>query len=897
MIFAYVSSPSGIRATTLLSFHDDTSGEINDFGGSVADSTVTHETRGEFASFFSRPVELYSYSWSENTALTTRYLCPWTDYFTSPRIVAKLAGFTRLRAKLHVKVVVNGSPFRYGLAMLSYRPLCNLRSSNTNLKIRAPAFSGGQIGAEILAPMAGAAYPGQATSDGSTVMARSQRPHILIRPHLGEAGEMVLPFVHYQDALSFNGLMVDAVGAVQNNEAISELNEMGSLVLENVVQLRSTASPDATPVTISIFVWASDVEVFGPSIATVQASEFDEAAAPKPSAVASTVAAAAGVLAKVPIIGPFALATQIAANAASGILKIFGWSNPPIITGMHGILNRYVWANPSPLVSIQDDVLAIDPKNEITVDPRVVGLGPADELCVSDLCSRSSIIDTVLWSPGDTQSTTLLSLPVAPAHFRAQWISMTASPSIPCARVSMPPYTYFASLFDLWRGDMVVEFEVVCSAFHRGRLAILWDPVSAGPPASAFKGDTITDVLDLANGNKMVYKVPFMAARGMLRTSKRPLLCYSSAQSNWTTWGNYDTTSDLGTLTSSNADYLGNGTVYLQVLNQLQSGDISSPVSIVVKVHFENMVLAIPATEGSIFEPVSNNFATGTIAGSMCTIPVPQAMAVPEGMQMAGRASSTAELLSRIYTGEAIPSLRPLLHRSQYYKTVTITDNSRLLGTSKAIVAIPMPTFPIARGGTCTDALTDEVIVPTSHSGTGATMGMNTANTTPIAYIAGCFTGWRGSMVWRASTDCDARTEIFLRRGNLQSTPYIYAVTIGSTSVDGNYPRARQGMLSNAMGGLASGVKEFGGVVGAVFPYYSPFRMQSPNSATNGKIFANASSTGQELPVDPFTTLIQNIPQTGDPGRALDVHYSVAAGTDFSVYGFVNVPDIYTTKL
>lgn len=896
MRIAYGAPISLIRATSLITFHDAAAEPVEDFSGSVQDSTVTHETRGELASYFSRPIELYKYSWNENTALTTRYLSPWKDYFTAPRIAAKLAGFTRLRAQLHIKVLVNGSPFRYGMAMLSYRPLCNLKSTGTESKIRAPYFSGGHIGAEGFGNFPAGNYSGFAASDKSTVMARSQRPHINIYPHKGEAGEMVLPFVHYQDALSFNGVMLSSAGVLGNNEAVSELSEMGSLVLENVVSLRSTASADSTPVTISIFAWASDVEVFGPSSATVQASEFDEAAASKPSAIASTVASAAALLTKIPIIGPFALATQIAANAASGILKIFGWSNPPVISGVHAIINKYAWSNPSPLVSIQDDVLALDPKNEVTIDPRAVGVGPVDELCIAKFCARPTILDTVIWSPSDAQGNVLLSVPVAPAHFRAQWLALTSSPSVPCARVTMPPYTYAANLFQQWRGDMVIELEVICSAFHRGRLAVLWDPVGALPLSSAFTGDTIIDILDLMNGNKMVYKVPFMSAKGMLRTSRSSLLCYSSPRCDYTTWGSNSDTSDLGTFTANNADAYANGTVYVQVLNQLQSGDISSPVEIVVRTYFENMMLMVPSEEPEIFNTATYEYATGSVAGAMCNMAVVQAMQLPDGEQVAGRTSTVPDMLSRLYIGEFVPSFRPLLHRSQYYKSVLATGVSS--AGSKALISVPLPVFPIARMGKVDSSNTDITLNPSLHGGTGTSLVMNAANTTPLAYLTSCFTGWRGSLVWRASTDGPHVAHTFLRRGSVSSDVTKISYTIAAGNSDGVYTRARQALMSNGIPGIASGAKEFGGVVGAIFPYYQPFRMLSANQATAARYVAGLSQTGNELLIGNFSALVQTVPSSGtEAARDLDVHLSVAAGTDFNVFGFVNVPDIYTTEL
>jgi hypothetical protein len=753
--------------------------------------------------------------------------------------------------------MVNGSPFKYGAAMLSYRPLANFNATNTDTKSRNPYFSGGQIGAEnYVGYPGGGGYPGQSFSDASSVCARSQRQHIMIYPHLGEAGEMVLPFIHYQDAITM-AQPIYSNSTILQNESTNILKQMGSLVLENVVKLRSTGSPDSTPVTISIFVWASDVEIFGPTPTTIQGDEFDDAAAAKPSAVASTIASTAGLLSKVPVIGPFALATQIAASAASSILKIFGWSNPPIVSGIHGMMPKFAWANASTLVSQQDDVLALDPKNEVTIDPRIVGLPPKDELDVSYLCSRSCILDTVVWNPSDLQGICLLSMPVIPAHFRAQWIAMTANPSLPCSRVTCAPYTYWANLFQYWRGDFVLELEVIASPFHRGRIAVSWDPVSGPSPSSVFKGDTITDILDLSNGNKMVYKVPYMAARGMLRTSARNLFCYSSAQCNWTTWGNRSTSSDLGDFQAANAD-IGNGIIYVTVLNQLQSGDTTSPVSIIVRTYFENMQFHIP----SIDLPLNYDNSKGSIAGTCCNVTRIQGDPLDStGEQTAGESASVTTHLPLLYSGEAIPSLRTLMHRAQYYGCAcipyTIVNNQPY----RWLASQPVAMFPLARIGYHEAVNNDNYLVPTTYGGTGTGFYINGYNTVPIAYIAGAFIGWRGSLVWRASTNSPNVKTLYLTR-NLQALSDPAVSATGETytpndTVRGTWRRLKQAVLSNGLSGLTAGVAVFGNYVSAVLPYYCPFRMRSANSATMGYPFPNSSSVGGELKVDGFSVVIE----------------------------------------
>lgn len=56
--------------------------------------------------FFKRPLKIHSEEWGTGTDLAFD-IDPWALYFNNPRVVNRIANYNLLRAKLHIKVVIN----------------------------------------------------------------------------------------------------------------------------------------------------------------------------------------------------------------------------------------------------------------------------------------------------------------------------------------------------------------------------------------------------------------------------------------------------------------------------------------------------------------------------------------------------------------------------------------------------------------------------------------------------------------------------------------------------------------------------------------------------------------------------------------------------------------------
>jgi len=110
-----------ISSTATTVFTDEMEGTILQIPDAVQDiSSMDHIGATDINEFFARPVRIYSDTWA-NAALGAT-ISPWYAYLNNTTVLNKIKNYAYLRAKLHIKVVVNSSPFYYGALQLAYYP-------------------------------------------------------------------------------------------------------------------------------------------------------------------------------------------------------------------------------------------------------------------------------------------------------------------------------------------------------------------------------------------------------------------------------------------------------------------------------------------------------------------------------------------------------------------------------------------------------------------------------------------------------------------------------------------------------------------------------------------------------------------------------------------------------
>lgn len=884
------------KTNSLFHVEEDSWDSVGD--PSRADSTVAEGYEGTFAEWLSREIPISTINWSIGSTVSTTIYPLYSMLMNSTVLSNRLKNYANFRFDaIKLRVVINATPFCSGMLMGSFTPLSTLGTAaalGTSTKGEAPFFSGGVSEVEQ-----GVSVPGCATTDFCYVMARSQRSPVFANVSNSQGFEYTIPWRHYRDSLVVDTTWPTATGV----NFVNQFYNFGYFTLESLGVPLRTGSATTVPVTVLIYASFVNPRVWGPTftaqsgVLAVDTGMNQQSTAPraagegtpalrvsgendergnamKPSQIASAVADAAGALSSVPVIGFWATATSIVARGTSAILRLFGWSNPPIITGRAGY---QLYSNPhsvNPQVSRQDDVVALDPRNEVTVDPRLTG-GPAvDELVIDTWCRRPVVLDTFKYNVADAVGTLLFSIPVTPNHCYQTYVNNVATGSIPCVRVSMPPYTYAAQAFDQWRGRFHIRITPIISAFHKGSIKIWWDPIGYGTTNSI--GIQKTVIHEIASG-PVDFFVDFAAAVGFLSVDTSPISNTTSASVAATNyWGNRAAATPV---ISDNLTRYFNGVLNVQVLNRLQ-GD--SDVNCVVQTWFEDMQFAVPRADNDVLKGTINQVAVTNFVTQSGVI-----------------SKQKPDHLALLYPGERVESLRTLLNRSSIWRVLQMYTTP---SGGTAYNSYNFPRFPLARNAIVKDIVGGSTKYFNDDTyGTYLTQGTlvsNWCNTTPLAYFARCFVGHRGSIIWRAQPFDAANGDVGgifgLARMNVRTANTVWGRIGQMFSANTN---AGTLLMQRLIGSGSAGVlncTSVDRVTGGMFPSYFKYRMMGGDS--NHYLDATVAS-GNEWDVNMFNYEGIKYFAIGSLGINRLTQLCCAAGPDFAPLEFLSCPDVYVATV
>jgi hypothetical protein len=269
-----------------------------------------------------------------------------------------------------VKFLINGNSFYYGRAGAFYTPLPNRDDVDD---------TGSQI----------------------SLIGMSQRPKIFLDPTTNKGGTLELPFFWPYNAFSIPDV---------------DWRAMGRINVQGFTALQHMQNSDQ-PITITVFAWATDVSLSVPTSVNMSGLDpqmaMDEYDGPV-SKPANVLAASAGRLANAPVIGPYALATQLAASAVAAIARIFGYSRPAQIDAPNRMIHYPAGIFAPTNIPDVAQKLTLDVKQETTIDPRVMGLSDVDELSLSSFIQRESFLTSFSYSQIDAPDQTLFTTWVTP---------------------------------------------------------------------------------------------------------------------------------------------------------------------------------------------------------------------------------------------------------------------------------------------------------------------------------------------------------------------------------------------------------------------------------------------------------------------------------------------------
>jgi hypothetical protein len=416
----------------------------------------TMSMNSDLGKYLSRPVLIHTENWILGNTVNTS-LRPWHLYFNHTSIKNKITNYAFIRCDLHLKIMINASPFYYSALLVSYKPMQNFNSAKVS------------------------------NSVGDDLVPFSQRPNVIVYPQTCEGGEMTLPFLYAYEWLRLT--------------SASDLQDMGIIHLDSFTDLKNANSVAGTSVDVQIYAWAENVHLAGLTVdlAVQSGDEYGKGPVSKP---ASAIARATGMLSNVPVIGPFMTATSIAADAVSNVASLFGYTKVPVICDVQPRKNLPFHGLATAEISDCTERLCIDSKNELTIDNGAIGAEQRDPLLIENFVQHKSYLTNFTWQSSDVAGTLLWNSYVTPYLSN---VTVDTGQTV----VNGTPMWLIANMFDYWRGDIYFDIKIICSQYHRGRLRISWDPVGDIANTSDSSTEVYTTIIDISEGTNATLRIPY----------------------------------------------------------------------------------------------------------------------------------------------------------------------------------------------------------------------------------------------------------------------------------------------------------------------------------------------------------------------------------------------------
>jgi hypothetical protein len=794
-----VSEPSSVISTTVVEFLDETPGTSWAVPRHVCTNLTDQQPMTELAHYLSRPVLIDTFVWSQSLSGVQTNFSPWYLFFNSTPIKNKISNYGYINCTLKVKFVINASPFYSGAMAFTYCPMVGFVGEN----IIQDAIAGEMI--EF-----------------------SQRPKVWVYPQTCEGGELELPFFYHQNWLDLR--------------SASDCTNMGGIRPVVYGQLVSANGVTTTSVVIQIYAWAENVKLHAPTTGTIlQSSEFDY----KPSQIASGVAKAAGSLSRIPLIGPYMKATSSVASGFASVAAALGFTNVPNMDPVDAVKLQPFPHNASCEVSVPVDRSAVDPKNEVCLDPRTVGLDGTDELSIAYIAGREAWIGNAILSSTDSVDTLTLVSRVSPM-LCAQYTANTP--------IHFTPMCYVGNMFAAWRGDIIFRFKFVCTRFHKGRVRITFDPRANISTTTPDYTTVFNEVVDIGAEQDIEVRVPYAQGVTFLRTNL--------STSNYNLQG-----------TTLAPDAYSNGLITMRVVNPL-SGPLANtaiPVMVFVRAA-ENIEFAHPTSQ-----PATQTFSPLALQSGEVEYPV-----APMQVIVGNKATMGDPNKYLVHFGEAVASFRPLLHRMSWqYSLITPSAST----TNTALIFNFAQSRRLKYGGfDANGPWTAQQIIGTG-TGTYNFIKNNIPQLVSLLYI-----GQRGSITHSYNVESQSfnTQTMALKRHDATISASSYNSYFNSTATSTNQlSQFYQIVTEEPNSGVSLTDARNQPAIAMNFPYYSRYNFQFVQP-----LYANVGTSTDGTDID--NVILQVAIGKVNTAGPLKVDAWAQLGPDYNFFFFRNTPSLYS---
>jgi len=536
--------------------------------------------------------------------------------------------------------------------------------------------------------------------------------------------------------------------------------------------------------------------------------------------------------------------TAMVATGMGSIAKAFGFSRPPMIEAPTNMRPRLIgnMANtnvPDPVVK-----LTVDAKQEVTIDPSVIGIDMPDEMVVKEISQRESYITQFPWAITAARGQVLWNTFVNP--FMSVNDTTFTNPArwhTACSFASLP--------FKYWRGTMRYRFQIVCSEYHKGRLRVVYDP----NVIQSLEGNiAMSRIVDLTNERDFVVDVSW----------SQPLAFRSVGVGD-----QFSTTAIAAT-----DQVFSNGVLGLYVENDLTSPNTAVNNDILINVFVstcDDFEVSVPADDIVSLLTYSPQAASepSSDVPALDDDNAPVKTDADDEIMTCLAVDNTYD----VHFGESIQSFRQLIRRYNFHSSVQMPDTA----AGRYTWLINDRDFPRYRG-----KYANAIDLPVT-----GTTNINNARLTIINYLTPAYVAYRGGIRWKYVYHTDSTNQsdtawafrIGDTGGGYQNIDAL--IPFGTTS---SFARARAQALPAISAGGEVTYTHAQPTLEVEFSYYTPYRFSCAKDvaglATPSQITLNHSIRAD-------ATIVAN------------AYFDrfVAGAEDFSLYLFNGAPPLRTIDL
>lgn len=511
----------------------------------------------------SRPVLLTSDTWSDSQIrddIVFKADFPDDLFNTSSNLEDKLNYFAFLRADVCIRIMVNANTFQQGKLLGYFTPFD---------------------------PLVGNRNVASDFTSSYTVF-----PHVLVDASVGNSADLCIPYVSPYSSYR----LTDNIGNI------------GTFYLNVLNPLKSGQC------TFSVYAWFTNISVDMPSgkenslSASSQflsglrravkklgvdkvkesfpnisdfkgqvAGEDEQKSSGIISSTAHTISQVADSVSGIPILADIAAPISWVSKAIAGVAEYFGYSKSQNLSTPTRYANvpGYGWTNASGV----DSSVVLGCTQDNSIEPRgdMFGSG-ADDMEITYICKHKCYVDSFTFASNQAPGELLYSFPVTPG-----WCQFENEVYQPTATA------FIASIFNYWRGGLKYKIQAAKTAYHSGRIRIVYLPGSSTSEVDDAE-QAYNWVLDLRNSSEIEFVVPY---------------------NNILEWSESRLSSGVGAVGSI-------GTIRIEVLNELRRPDsVSADIEFNVWIAGESdLQFAVPTFQNyvpslpDVGEPLANTVAS-----------------------------------------------------------------------------------------------------------------------------------------------------------------------------------------------------------------------------------------------------------------------------------------------